>query len=366
MLKKYIIYLFLIIIYITQINAQQLNAVVVDASTKEPVSDVFVFMANSSIGTTTDVTGTFQLTIKEVAQTAILFSHLNYELLTINFTKGQAFQDTIYLKSADLDLELVEVSKKAKPKLRKKRLRKFKDAFLGESREVKYIKILNPEVLLFHVEGKKLIATASQALEIENKLLGYQLDFYLETFELDLLDKDVFYKGNPFFKPLESTKKELARYKRNRKKAYQKTSRKFFSNLVANKIDQEAYDLGYATLNRNGEVVDYQQITTDSLKIETIENNKYSLPIKAYLAVMDVSEKPAQTNNKAALSSNFSTGIKAVKQQELLTATSYLKSKSNQIILNKHGIILNALDIEEYGFWSEQRVAFLLPLDYIE
>lgn len=366
LLKKSVVGLVILFTVYSSLFSQQLTAIVADQDTKQPISDVFVFLGSSSIGTITDDSGVFQLNIKNVEQATLVFSHLNYELMTLMMSKERLKEDTFFLVSSGVALEAVEVTVKAKPRIRAKRLKKFKDAFIGVSRESKNIKLLNPEVLVFEEQDRKLIATATQPLQIENKLLGYQLDFYLKTFELDLINQDVFYKGSPFFKSLKGSKKELTRYSRNRKKAYQKTSRKFFSELVMNALDIEKYDLGYAALDRNRKVVHYQPITIDSLQIEAVGENKYTLPIKGYLAITDASEKLVQEEPSTKLSANFSTGIKAVKKTELLTATSYLKSESNHILFNEYGIILNPLEVEEYGFWSEQRIAFLLPLDYQE
>ena len=354
------------ICYSSPVFTQEVNAVVADKTTKQPIADVFIFLGSSSIGTISDTDGSFQISIKEAEQATLVFSHLNYELLTIALTKQTIKQDTFYLVATGIDLEEIQVTKKAKSRVRAKRLRKFKEAFIGTSKETKDIKIINPEVLLFEEENKKLVATTSQPLIIENKLLGYQLDFYLKTFELNLINEDVFYKGSPFFKPLESNRRELARYKKNRKKIYQKTSRKFFSDLVANTLNQEAYELGFAALDRAGKVVQYEPIPLDSLQIDTLQPEKYIVSIKGYFAVTDATEIPTQQAATTKLDANFYSGIKSVKRPELITATSYLKSNSNKIILNQYGVIVNQLEIEEYGFWSDQRIAFLLPLDYRE
>ncbi|MEM9930239.1 MAG: hypothetical protein AAF840_10500, partial [Bacteroidota bacterium] len=45
-------------------------------------------------------------------------------------------------------------------------------------------------------------------------------------------------------------------------------------------------------------------------------------------------------------------------------ATSILKSRSGKFIINHAGIFINTYEIEELGYWSEQRVARLLPTNF--
>jgi len=229
------------------------------------------------------------------------------------------------------------------------------------------VKILNPEVLIFREEENMLIADASAPLKIENKRIGYSLDFYLEKFNLDQNTDDLFYKGNAYFQALDGNTTELAKYDRNRKQIHQKTSRRFFAELIRKKAKEEDYAVGFSALNyQQREFTNYQPAVFDSIKIRTLENGKYAIAIRGFLTITCKNEKFIEENPKSQPTSGFSSSprVKVVKKEEYRRATSYLRSKTNQIIVNKYGRILNALDVEEYGYWAEQRVAFLLPFDY--
>jgi hypothetical protein len=359
-MRKATYYLIAFILFSNAIQAQQFTAIVADEATKKPIADVFVFLANSSIGTTSNEEGIFTLKQSYVGEGSVLvFSHLNYELLSIELDKAQLGKDTFFLTATNLNLTAVEVVKKKSSRLRTRRLKRFKDAFLGKERRL--VKIINPDIILFKEEDNQLIAEARSPLEIENKRLGYKISFYLEDFKLDNDTDDLFYKGNAFFQELKGKKKELAKFKRNRKKYYEKTSRIFFVQLVEKRLKKEDYDLGFSALNSQREFVNYEPITLDSLEIKQSEIDKYIIKTKGYFTVISNLNNPKIQGKP----SYFSQDIENKKREKDNRPVSYLKSKTNEIIVNKYGRILNPLEIEEYGHWAEYRVAAMLPFDYL-
>ena len=363
--KKINLLLFFICVLSITTRSQTIKAVVADQETGESIPYAFVFWANSSTGTSTDDSGAFQLDLKENDQNTLVFSHLNYELLTIELTAQKRLPDTFFLVPSGVVLGEIKVVGKSRSRIRARWLKKFKTAFLGTSTEQKSVKILNPEVLIFKEEEYMLFAEASAPLEIENKQIGYNLDFYLEKFQLDQSTDDLLYKGNAYFKVLEGNTKELEKYEKNRKQIYQKISRRFFAELIQKKAKEEDYAVGFSALNyQQREFTNYQPTVFDSIKIRKLEHGKYVIEIRGFFTITCKNEKFSEENPKPPPTLGFSPRVKVVKKEENRLATSYLRSKTNQIIVNKYGRILNALDVEEYGYWAEQRVAFLLPFDY--
>ncbi len=339
---------------------QKVSAIVADEESRTPITDVFVFYDNSSTGAITDANGKFELTATDFQNAALVFSHLNYELKTILIEDRQSIPDTIFLTATSAILAEAVVVEKSKPRVRKRWLRRFTEEFLGEDYEEDLIKIVNPEVLLFAEEKNTLTAQSKEPLIIENKFLGYQIQFFLESFE-SYNYGDLLYQGKVFFEKIEGSKKEMARFKRNRFKTYQQTSRSFFANLVQQKIEEGAYEIGFSIFNNNKEFINYEPASIDSLIVSELDDGNYEISINQILTVTNRQLKIGQARQKVA---GTTMGIGDFKQTTNNSPRSYFWSKYGRIVVNEYGTILNAKEVEEAGYWANFRVANLLPLDY--
>ncbi len=119
--------------------------------------------------------------------------------------------------------------------------------------------------------------------------------------------------------------------------------------------------MAYSYENAQGEFVVLKQITSDSIDIRSIEQDKYEIPIRGYLTVFlkkkkDTSQMTTSTGLQGAMRTN--------RQAAMGFAKSFIKSRINTIYVNSQGAILNPLDLEEYGYWTDQRLGTLLPFDY--
>ena len=157
---------------------RMLSAIVLEETTQAPVYDAFIFIRNSSISTTTDLSGTFQLDIGDLQQVELVVTHLNYETKTIKIPLRGALPETILLKAKSLEIAQVTVaSKRSKSKKRKRWMKRFKAAFFGETKNRKSVKIENPEVIWFEERGRNIKAEAVDYLSIVNEALGYKMRF---------------------------------------------------------------------------------------------------------------------------------------------------------------------------------------------
>lgn len=336
--------------------------IVVDIDTKKPIGDVFIFIDNSSTGTSTNIDGRYSLNVDSNSEQTIVFSHINYDIQRIKINEKYLQADTIKLQPYTQLIDEVSIVEKKRSKNRNKRIQRFSDAFLGYSVNKNLVKITNSEKILFRENNNKLQAVIKEPINIINEQLGYTIKFYLEQFILYDND-DLFIKGSAFFEDMVGKRKKIARFKRNRKKLFEKTNRKFFNGLISKDLAPDKYLTGYSSLNQNRVFVNFTEVQIDSLDLIKDENGLYILNIQQYFTIV-IKDLPIYPNNGNALSPNFSTGVKSVDDTKFKFATSYIKSKSNKIILDQSGRILNPLELEEYGYWSEQRIADLLPNDY--
>jgi hypothetical protein len=345
-------------------HAQQIQAVVADQNTRQPIGDVFVFLANSSAGTASDEQGRFSLELPDGKEIVLVFSHLNYELFTLEIADSRYLRDTFFLRPTGIVLEEALVTSKTNSRLRNRRLKAFTKAFLGEDTNDKLVRIVNPEILLFEEKKDRLAATATEPLLIENRELGYLLHFYLEAFELHQ-NKDLLYRGNTFFEPLKASGEEERLFQHRRREVFKKSSRHFFSTLARGQLDSTRYQIGFSQLEHNAEFVDFTPVQPRAIIEQGKSENTYQINLRGFLTVVHLDVQLAtmpQTTSPSNLRQSISKQFKAAPTEY---EVSYLRSKSHKIIINKFGRIINPSDIEEYGYWTTQRVAALLPLDYV-
>lgn len=343
---------------------QTLKAVVADAESHQAIADVFVFLDNSSTGSITDEQGLFSLKIDSDQNIELVFSHLNYELLSLSLKNAEALADTIFLKASGVLLEEAIVTSKAKPRVRSRWIKRFRNEFLGDDYDKKLIRLINPEVLLFEQNKGVLKASSKESLIIENKLLGYRIQFFLTDFESYNSEGDLRYHGKVFFEPIKGTKKEMARYKRNRSKIYKQSSRRFFAALgQQNTMDLATYEVGYATFNKSGKIVNYEPMSVDVLQVEEVRKDVYEIAINRILTITNNQLKIRQAGTRG-MGTTMDGRVGNFKQTQNNIPRSYIWSKHGRIVINKYGTIMNPLELEEAGYWSSLRVASLLPLDY--
>ncbi len=329
--------------------AQPIPFQILDADTKEPIADAFVFVASTSIGSSSDEEGKVELDIEGLGQVELVISHLNYQLKSVIIKPGAAVPTTIYLQAQTLDIDEVVVKSSASKK-RAQWMRHFEFAFLGPLDLRNKVKIQNPKVILFSEDKEGLKAQAMDYIDVANESLGYRLRFYLDTFLIDTLG-DVRYAGKVFFQEARE-KKVSRRVSKSRGRAFRNGKEYFFRWLNQDAQDRKgkSFIIGQAKLNMETRQLDYQKIAVDDLQLKRglwVD----TLMIQDYLVVTD-----------PRLRSRIP--IESLPYRLRKWATSMLRSRTGQILINRSGGILNPQDIEEYGHWTTQRVGELMPLDF--
>jgi CarboxypepD_reg-like domain len=319
------------------INAQKVNRItiigtVIDKETKETIENVNVFLNNTTIGTTTGEDGKFIIHNVPYGTYNIIFSYLGYEVESKNFDsyKSYTFEFNISLRPKPINLNQVNVTAEV-PEEWKDDLEIFTRIFIGETKNSKQTKILNPEVLNFVSEegSGKLKAYSDSVLRIENKALGYMLYVVLDSVVYTPHTK-VIYKLYPRFKELTpGSKEEKDEWDNNRQKTYLDSPRHFYYALVHKQLSQDYYSIRTGT----GIPVSYDDLEISCDKDSTIYEFQYTgkLEVMSYL------------NKKNIL-------------------TFYYPS----VTIDKNGNLLSYFySVEINGYWANQRIADILPRDYI-
>ena len=198
MTRVYISCLLLIIVYGGY--SQSLSGLIINEEA-QPVPDAFVFISNSNYGVVTQEDGTFELDVSGLEHIELTVSQINYKLIIQKVALNTTYVE-IVLSSRSNELGSVEFVKEYDPNIRKRRLKRFKEALLGEESKGKKIEILNPDDILLYHDGVGLRIETNVPVRIENLYLGYMVHFHVKDFILFDND-DLKYEGSLYFKELE-------------------------------------------------------------------------------------------------------------------------------------------------------------------
>jgi len=314
-----------------QNRALTITGRVLDEETGIPLSNVNVFLANTTFGTTTEKTGEFSLTNIPYGNYDIIFSYVGYEQEKRNFYSYEArtFHYNISLKQKVITLTQVNVTA-AVPENWKEDLKIFTRIFIGEGKNSDKTRILNPEVLNFIRDDNSSIlkAVSDSIIRIENRSLGYTLYIFLDWLEYNVKDGSIKFMLYPRFSELTpSSEEERHTWEDKRKSTYLNSSKYFFYALVHKQLNMD-YSL------KSGEDNIYQ----DDLSITS--------------------------NSDSTIFEFRFQGDLLVRRH--LGPPSSLAFLYPSVSIDKYGNLFSPyLNVIIGGIWADQRIADMLPLNYI-
>lgn len=384
------------------IQAVNIQGQVIDGKTKNAIEGASVFLEGTSIGTSTSTNGSFQLTLNVQGFNKLVVTHLGYAPYTIHVSQIKAGEPFI-ITLKEKDVELKEVSVVSRDVNRPENLRLFSKALLGTSSAGMDCKIINPEVIGFRREydaNKKLIlkATADAPILIENKTLGYLIEYTSVDFTLS--STQVSFYGYPYFKELtgkngQTTKKIL----NARKKAYNGSTMHFFRSLFKDSLVSEGFVVNQIKILNDSVLFHEQSIDTTAFnpkgtpKKRVIEVNMYNVirdlsftrkegyHLQQTNAIMDLTPNMNKTGNKASLTlfepieicyikageepeytMNHPFMGKFVRQQKM--QTTLIRLLDDVLDFDSNGLIFNPTGMTTIGYWGFKRMGDMLPLNY--
>lgn len=221
---------------------------VVDAETGLPLEGTNVFIATSMIGTTTGADGRYRLQGVPTGALRLYVSMLGFEPQFMDLMLRTAQVYTFDFKLQPKILEAGEITVEAeRDEHWLERLEKFTRLFIGESPNSEQVTITNPEVLDFRESGGTLTAVAAGPFTIENRALGYRIQYFLNDFKAE--PRRTQYDGEPLFEEMKpSSPEEAQMWKANRRKAFMGSFRHFLLALISERTEGQ----GFKTYSRPG------------------------------------------------------------------------------------------------------------------
>jgi hypothetical protein len=226
-------------------NSQKLlKGVILDSEKNKPIPNASVFLNTTSFGTVTNSQGNFELTIPN-GKYDLIVSSIGYDTYnqTISTDKISDFI-TIKLKTKSQVMETVVVEPYEKDGWQKWG-KFFLENFIGTSANAQTCTIKNTKVIHFRNSKKtnELSAFADEPLIIENKALGYTVQYQLETFTYNFKSTYLLYIGYPFFQPMQGNAGRKKRWEKKRDDAYFGSMMHFMRSVYRNRITEEGFQV---------------------------------------------------------------------------------------------------------------------------
>lgn len=346
---------------------------VTDYETGLPVEGVNVFVAETMLGDATDENGFFSVEHLPMGSYDLTFSHVGYELgvqkISIEELSDVALR--VSLQSKLDQLESIEIVS-TKDKRWERYLRMFQTSFLGATPNAARCVITNDHVLDFQYYDNEdlLIAYAAEPLVIENWALGYRIYYVLELFEQ--AKGTTRYVGKSRFEELTpSDEGELKRWNKNRLKSYRGSLEHFIRSLSEDRLRKEGFQVYKVYDLPINDPVPYYEVDINSMMTNGSHTYEKKLSFRDYLQVIYLreTEPSAYLEEKQKLMSNNAAspvGLNHRLVDESLTnrQVSFLRLNIPSVSVDKRGFIYDQLAVTTLGYWSWERVAEQLPIEY--
>jgi hypothetical protein len=377
---------------------------VLDAETLEPLLFATVFISNSSIGTSTNKKGEFDLTIPE-GNHELVISYIGFQPFsyTISTKDLRSFYEFRILPET-IELEGSEVKEK-RDKTWYDNLEVFKKYFLGSSANAKSCNILNPEVLILdgETDPNSLTARAKDILEIENPNLGYQIKYVLTGFEYNEVRNELVYAGYPYFVEEKLPKRRVKKVTEGREKAYLGSMMHFMRSLYEGNSEDAGYKV-FATqrvpniphvvnvdINQGGRSEEKTKLDPADIQSEIASYDSIDIPMNDPIPAANLTQstpdgkvfivynKPVyilylHEEEESAFFSyslrNINFSIKNLGEAESiesgvkLAQLSKIEMRSKAVQVFDNGSYFHPFDIFVQGYMGWERIGDLMPLDY--
>jgi hypothetical protein len=243
-MKNLLCFAFLLLFVHTSVFAQKTITGKVLSTDNTPLEGAAVYLNSTSIGTTTNENGEFELRVKE-GNYDLIASYLGFETAQFSLDTKIIHQPIIFKLTPKSNLlnEVVVSGKKNTMSAEDRAyfMSRFKRTFLGKTDLAQECKILNEEVIEFEFDlfSKTLEAYISKPIIIENKGLGYRIYYDLVHFELS--PQRVSYLGYTRYENLKGSKRKMKKWKKRRRIAYNGSNMHFLRSIQNETVKQEGF-----------------------------------------------------------------------------------------------------------------------------
>ncbi len=371
-----------------------------------PLPGAGVYISGYKIATATTSDGKFRLPNLKPGSYDILVQMIGYLPFSKNIIiSDQSVEVNFTLKESTTTLN--EVVIRVDPN-RQKYINQFKEYFIGKSPNAKLCKILNPQVLRvdYDVTKSTLTVKTDEFLIVENKALGYRIKYMLDYFEYNNRTHIIYYSGKPFFEELKATNAKKKKFIELREIAYYGSAQHFFKSLYRGKSKAEGFVINKIIQVPNPNRAPDSIINKNILALKNppgktgIKKNaaKIDTSLLAYWTKQQELPKTIDKFNNAevipdTLVNYYNKDLKYLNYTNSLCiiytkereSTEYSNSgfwifrplymsdyelsvaklTAGPVRFYENGGVLDARSLLYEGFWAYEKVADMVPMDYV-
>ena len=353
-------------------DAGPLTGRVVEAGTGAPLVGVNVFIAETTIGTTTDGAGRFEIRSLPARRTFDLVASMIGFETAVRPLRRDPLPFTLTLLPKTIQLGEVEVV--SSNRAWQENLTRFVQLLFSSTENAAQCTLQNPEVLDLAVRDGILEAHARTPLDIENRALGYRLQFH--DLELTGHEDRLQWGGALQFIEMDDAK-QRRKWEKNRRKAYAGSPRHFLAALIAGTALDEGFTAFH--VDRPGHL---------DQRIPVRETGIASIYFDDTRPVLTPGPTPATRRlsfdgallvlyNEEAEPRRY---VDYQQRRELRDVTrgeetagrlhrrdyqvSWLVLEGTYLVVDTDGHEYGPGTLRRYGFWAWERMGEMLPFDY--
>jgi len=218
------------------------KGIITRRSDGKPLSGASVYFEHTSVGTVTDSSGAFSLSITARGSQQLIVSYIGFQRHVENIAAGSA-ERFLTIKLDKKETTLQEVVVKADDGWQKWG-DLFRELFIGTSAYAKHCTILNKEKLrfVFSKATNTLHVYADEPLMLENQSLGYSIRIDLEKFNYEFNTKYLFYEIHSFYQQLRAENiGDLKKWEKNRLDVYTGSPLQFYRTLFDSSFIKQGF-----------------------------------------------------------------------------------------------------------------------------
>lgn len=383
-------------------TANYIKGKVLDEDGGKPVPGASVFISNSTRGTISRADGSFELTAVPAGRHDLVISSIGYTTIVHSYGPGDLpLLLEVRMKAKISELASVTVEPDEKNGWEKWG-RFFIENFIGTSANAADCQLKNPEVLRFKHSRKKgtLTVIADAPLVVENRALGYNLQYQLEEFQYNFKSHLFIYLGYPLFEDMAARRQnQQRRWANKREAAYNGSVQHFFRSLYHDSLAANGFEARRLIKTPNLEKQRVRAAMQASVRKQQEQKGQrvvisFGDSTEYYNSVMRQPDEfetvlrplltadsllaPADGDNKTFFFRDY-LSIQYKKEKEEPAYLKYLSESRPpyyqrssvyladmvSLLVDSQGHYTPVLGLVTYGYWGwSEKIANMLPLDY--
>lgn len=330
-----------------------ISGVILDSATREPLSKASVFCQNTTLGTITNKEGEFHLSLKSGGYD-LVFSYTGYQTQTVRVSEQNKLEVLLVKRDNSMEEVVLKSSFEVADGWQKYG-DFFMENFIGSTPNARNCVLNNPEVLkfLFYKKTNRLKVLATDALQISNRALGYELRYQLDSFVYYYNNSINTYRGYCLFMEMDGSDSLKKQWTKARVDAYNGSKLHFMHSYYDSTLIEDGFVISLLDSTNDKKFNKIKDPFDTTYYMGPDSTNQIEIWYPRKISVMYTKKSPEPEYLK-----------KMNLPKSVPYATSYIDLK-DAIVITENGYYYDQKDWINQGYWSWKNLADLLPYDYM-